>query len=324
MNILLSCIGKRGYIADYFRQAIGGSGKVIGTSNTEWTPGFSSCDEAVILPPIASDEYIPALLETCQKYDVRGLLSFFDPDVFVLSAQHERFRLLGVTLVLPGREAVTICYDKLKTYTFCRENGLRTPETTERLDVAHEWLSSGRLAFPLIIKPRYGYGSANTFLAKNRLQLEAFFGYAEEMIVQEYLEAEAMNVDGLGDLQARPIAVIPWKKLLSRHGETERTVTIENPAILEHGILLIERLGIVGPYDADLFQDADGTIWTLEVNLRFGGGYPVSHMAGGEFPAIILRMLAGERISDRIGQYQRGVSMMKRLQIIPGPRYGGA
>ena len=40
------------------------------------------------------------------------------------------------------------------------------------------------------VKPRCGFGSANTFVANNPSQLDAFFSYAKGMIVQQYLEVE--------------------------------------------------------------------------------------------------------------------------------------
>jgi len=88
-----------------------------------------------------------------------------------------------------GREATAICYDKLRPYTFYRRNGLHTPETIGSLDIAHEWLSSGRIR-SRHVKPRCGFGSANTFVANNPSHLDAFFSYAKGMIVQQYLEVE--------------------------------------------------------------------------------------------------------------------------------------
>jgi carbamoyl-phosphate synthase large subunit len=40
MNILFSCIGRRGYIAEYFRAYLEPNDRIIGTANSEWTSGF--------------------------------------------------------------------------------------------------------------------------------------------------------------------------------------------------------------------------------------------------------------------------------------------
>lgn len=320
MNLLLSCIGKRGYIADYFREILPVESKIIGTSNTEWTPGFSSCDVSLILPPIASDEYIPALLGECGKHGVSALLSLFDPDVQRLSEHRATFIQAGIVPIIPECSASIVAFDKLETWRYLTALGILTPLTTESLLQARTWLKSGIFKFPLIVKPRYGFGSANTFIVRTTAELEVLFYYASDMIIQQFMDAEALNVDGLGDLSARPVAVIPWRKLLSRMGETERSVTIECPELVALAGRLIQDVGIIGPFDADFFRDSEGKLWVLELNLRFGGGYPVSHLAGARFPELIVRMIRGEVVERTSEDYLRGITMMKRLSIIHGPK----
>ena len=271
------------------------------------------------MPPISSSEYIPAMLDACCRYDVRGILSFFDPDVYCLSCHYDEFCSIGVVPVLPRESAATIGFNKLKTFQFLTDLSISVPLTTESLATAMKWLESGKMAFPLVVKPRCGFGSFNTFVAQNIPQLRAFFEYADDMIVQQFVEGVALNVDGLGDLNAKAISVVPWRKILSRLGETERSITIDDPDLVQLGVRLIEEVGIIGPLDADFIQDAGGTLWTLELNTRFGGGYPVSHLAGADFPRLILEMLAGKKRIRGLARYQRGVTMMKKLQVIPGP-----
>jgi carbamoyl-phosphate synthase large subunit len=319
MNILLSCIGKRGYIADYFRDSLSPGSKIIGTSNTFWTPGFSSCDTPLVLPPLSSDEYIPVLINECLKHDVSGILSFYDPDVHRISKCREDFLKAGIIPVIPKYAGSLIAYDKLKTHSFLSDLNIPVPLTTKSYSIAYEFLKEQRLSFPLVVKPRFGFGSANTFIARNNLELEAFYNYAPDMIIQQFIDAEAVNIDGLGDLMSNPISIVPWKKLLSKMGETERCVTIDSPEIIRLGEQLIKSVGIIGPFDADIFRDTDGRLWVLELNLRFGGGYPVSQLAGADFPSKIIRMIRGENLESCMGAYKRGVTMMKKLEVISGP-----
>ena len=319
MNILLSCIGKRSYIAEYFRHSLPEGGKIIGTSNTNWTPGFSSCDISIVLPPIASDEYVPALLSACKKYEVSGILSLFDPDVHRLSAHREEFARAGVVPVFPGSAASKVAFDKLETWRFMTQVGIAVPLTTDSLSQAHTWLESKDLNFPLVVKPRYGFGSANTFIANTLSELNVFFHYVPDMLVQQFIDAEALNVDGLSDLEACPVAAVPWRKLLSRMGETERSVTIDCPDLVALAQRIAREVGIIGPFDADFFRDSDGKIWLLELNPRFGGGYPVSHLAGANFPELIVRMVGGNPVLWSQMSYKSGVTMMKKLEVISGP-----
>ena len=318
-NILLSCIGKRGYIADYFRETLPPGSRIIGTSNTPWTPGFSRCDDMLLLPPIASDEYVPALLEECSRREVSGLLSLFDPDVYRLSAHREQFLARGVVPVMPGAEATRIAFDKLQTFHFLSARGIPTPTTVDTLAAAGEALQGGVLCFPLVVKPRFGFGSANTFVVDDEDELRIFFRRVPDMIIQQFIVAEALNVDGLGDLGGQPVSIVPWKKHLSTLGETERAETIECPKLVALASRLIREVVIVGPFDGDFFRDKTGRLWVLELNLRFGGGYPVSHLAAAGFPQLITRMIRGEAVGLQPTDYRRGVTMMKRLEPIPGP-----
>ncbi len=113
--------------------------------------------------------------------------------------------------------------------------------------------------------------------------------------------------------------MVAWRKYLSRMGETEQAATVEAPALVELGTRLAETVGLVGPMDADLVCTKDGGVRVLELNLRFGGGYPVSHLAGADFPRMIVEIFRGGHPEPCIGRYQRGVCLLKGLQVMGGP-----
>jgi carbamoyl-phosphate synthase large subunit len=315
MNLLFSCIGKRGYIADFFRPHLRPGEQIVGTSHSAWTPGFRSCDRGLLLPPIASDEYVPALIESCTRYEIGGLLSFFDPDVMVLARHRDALTAAGVIPMIPDANAARICFDKWRTFETLRHAGVPVPDTTIDIDEAR----SGRFHFPLIVKPRDGYGSANVFVAHDIAQLESFFSYAPGMLIQEFVDGDAYDVDALAGLDNEVLHVVAWRKYLSRMGETEQAVTVEDPELIDIGRRLAETVGLVGPMDVDLFRTRDGAVQVIELNLRFGGGYPVSHLAGADFPAMIVDIFRGGHPDPRIGQYAPGVCMLKGLDVMGGP-----
>jgi carbamoyl-phosphate synthase large subunit len=319
VNLLFSCIGKRGYIADYFRPHLRPGEKIIGTSHTPWTPGFQACDFGLLLPPIASGEYVPAVIDTCRRHEIRGLLSFFDPDVFVLSPHVDELSAVGVIPLIPAAKAAAIGYDKWLTFQVLRAAQLTVPETVISLGGARAALRAGRLHFPLVVKPRMGYGSADVFVARNENQLAAFFSYAPDMIVQQFIDGDMYDVEALAGPDRRVLQSVAWRKYLSRLGETEQAVTVDDPELVQLGVKLAETVGLVGPMDADLIRTQDGTVFVLELNLRFGGGYPVSHLAGAGFPEIIVEILRCGRPEPRIGHYRPGVCLLKGLQIMGGP-----
>jgi carbamoyl-phosphate synthase large subunit len=318
MNLLFSCIGKRGYIADFFRPHLSKNDRIIGTSNTKWTPGFDHCDKNYLLPDTNNPNYISKVLDICQQESITAILSFFDPDVVELAKNFERFEKIGVIPVLPKYEIADICFDKYKTFEFLRKNQINTPNTYVEYSSAIEALDLGIINFPLFVKPRRGYGSALTFKAHNLLELNAFFNYAPDMIVQEEVVGEAIDFDILNDLQGKAISVVPWKKYRSRMGETEQAQTFYDEKIIDFGLYLGSLLGHRGPLDADLFLH-NGEIIVLEINLRFGGGYPVSHLAGANFPMKILSMIRGETVDTEYSGFLPGVMMMKDNLVVGGP-----
>ena len=48
--------------------------------------------------------------------------------------------------------------------------------------------------------------------------------------------------------------------------------------------------------DVDIMQRADGTYCVLELNTRFGGGFPFSYEAGVNMPKAIIQWVKGESV----------------------------
>lgn len=321
MNILLSCIGRRGYIADYFRAHLGPNDRIIGTSNTEWTSGFKACDLGVVMPDIQSPEYVPVLIELCREHQVDALLSFFDPDINVLSRHLDEFRAARVLPVIPSSKANDICFDKYGTYIFLREHdGLDAPETFLSLEEAVSAVEAGKATFPFVVKPRRGFASLNLFRASHNRELEVFFHYAPDMMIQEMLTGQECHLDICNDLRGQVLAVVPKRKISMRAGETDQAETCDDPDLIDLGLRLgraLGRYGHVGPLDVDLFvQDGRATI--LEMNPRFGGAYPASHLAGADFPRLLLDMIRGDEPEPRVGEFRSGAIMMKEYSILGG------
>lgn len=313
MNLLFSCIGRRGYIARYFRRHLSAEDRIIGTSSTPWTPGFTSCDEAVLMPPYRDPDYKKAIVDLCHQKKIDALFSFMDEDVAILSSLRTEIEGVGTTLVMPSSSVANVCLDKWKAFEFFTKNGFATARSFLNLDSALDAVQKKLLSFPLVVKPRFGFGSANTFIARSAEELSVFFNYCPDMLIQEFLSGDTYNLDLLADLNGKVISVIPWRKLRSRLGETEQSITVEAPELLECGTRLVDALSShVGPMDIDLYV-SDGVISVLEMNPRFGGGYPVSEFAGADFPAQILKMLRGEKVAPAIGNYRRNMVMMKDL-----------
>jgi carbamoyl-phosphate synthase large subunit len=316
VNLLLSCIGRRGYLARWFREQLDPGDRIIGTSNSAWTPAFHACDLGVLMPDVASPEYLPALLDLCRREHVDALLSFHDLDVDRIAGARDRFLAAGVLPVVADAAVSRIGLDKLETARYLGTHGIRVPATHPTLDAALAALQAGALRLPVVIKPRRGFASQDIWVADTEQELRVLFPRRPELVVQERLGGDEHSIDILNDLDGRVISVVVKRKLAMRAGETDQAVTIRHQGALELGERLGTLLGHVGPLDVDLFIEGD-KLTVLELNPRFGGAYPVSHLAGAEFPRRIVAMLRGQTLAPDIGGYQAGVGMMKGIDILP-------
>lgn len=310
MNLLFSCIGQRGYIAAFFRPLLAPGERIVGTGNSRWTPGFQMCDAAFLLPDIADERYLPAVFDLCERERITAVLSFNDQDVYRLSKAHQEFRDRGIVLLMPSAEITEITYDKYRMFEFLSIKGFRTPKTVLDLSGASDF------RYPIYVKPRCGSGGLDTFVARNEAELTVFFNYRQNMIIQEAVIGEAFDIELCTDFDGRPVGISTWKKYRSRLGETEQAETFRDPVVIDFGLRLGEALGATGPMDVDVFRQDDAFI-VLEANARFGGGYPVSHLAGAGFPRLLIDLVRYGKVEPDFS-FSAGIVMMKRLQVIGG------
>ena len=137
------------------------------------------------------------------------------------------------------------------------------------------------------------------------------------MIIQEAVVGDAFDIEVCGDLEGKPVAMCTWKKYQSRLGETEQTETFQDEETSAFALRLASLISARGPVDIDVFRTEHGFV-VLEFNTRFGGGYPVSQLAGANFPRHLVNLIRTGETEPDLG-FQSGVIMMKDLTIIGGP-----
>ena len=309
-NWLLSTIGKRGYIADYLREA-DPEIHIVGSGNVMFTPGFTSCDETVLLPEIAAPGYLDAVREVVSSRKIDAILSLSDPDVAALSHLRTELAAQGVSCFFPDAGTARMGFDKLETSRWAVANGVRVPQTFS--DAGEAMRTAG---LPLIRKPRYGSGSVGVVVIRDESELLPGRHDSTEYIYQELIIGQEVNLELCCDLSGRPMGVSCWRKLLSRNGETELAVTVRRQDLIDLGLELAGKASIVGPSDVDVI-DQEGELFLIEFNMRFGGGYPVSQLAGAGFPELLVRAQKGEHPVLRT-DFEGDVFMMKTLRPFGG------
>lgn len=315
MKILLSSIGRRGYLVKYFKEALAPDDQVWGADNNPCAPGFVYCDHTVLLPQVVKNHYPQALLEICRKNSIDIVIPLIDPELEVLSTWQECFSNAGVMLLVSPESTIRMASDKYKTVQFAVENNLAVPQTFIRVNKALDQIAADKLSWPLMIKPRKGSASVDIEYCHDRLQLEAAWKRTDDPMIQEVVQGQEFGYDLFGDRDCRSVSVYCKKKLAMRAGETDKAVSTNDPVLIDFGKKLLGALKLLGPADVDVILTDQGPK-LLEINPRFGGGYPCSHLAGANFCRKIVAMFKGQDLPSDIGSCPEGVYMLKQDEII--------
>lgn len=333
LNLLFTSVGRRSYLIKYFKEALNGRGLVHVANSSDISPAFLIADKHVITPLIYDKNYIPFLLKYCSENSISAIISLFDVDLLVLSKNKEKFEEIGTTVIVSDSSVISICNDKWHTYKFLLENGLNAPKTFISLLEVKTALNEGAVEFPLFVKPRWGMGSISVYEVETVEELDVFFkrvmrdiqksylkyesakNIGESVLIQEKMFGQEYNLDIINDLNGNYQTTIIKAKNSMRSGETDCAVTVYDPSIKALGKLLAEKLKHVGNLDCDIFIWEDKPT-VLELNARFGGGYPFSHLAGVNLPFAMIEWLQGNMIDKAVLKEEIGVLGQKDIEIV--------
>lgn len=326
MNILFTCAGRRTYLLKYFKEQLGNDGLIVGTDMQLTAPALSAADIKEQVPAVYADEYIDRTLDICQRHNIKALISLNDLELPILAANRQKFEDIGVKVIVSSPEVIDICFDKYRTAKFVENLGLNTPATYINYNEALQAIKNGTLHFPLVLKPRWGSGSIGIEFVNSLEELnEMYFMLLkkvkktilataskgiEYILIQQKIEGQEYGMDVMNDLDGNHRAVSVKMKLAMRAGETDKAQTIDNANIQSIGHTLGKALRHIGNLDVDVFEK-DGKYYVLELNPRFGGGFPFSYKAGVNFPKAIIEWLRGNEIDESILQPRNGEAYAK-------------
>lgn len=332
MNILLTSVGRRSYMVKYFKEALEGSG-LVHAGNSVDTYAMQLADKAIITKLIYDESYIDFLIRYCLKNNIGAIIPLFDIDLPILAKNKALFKQNCIAVIVSDFEVTQICNDKFLSFQFLKKHHIKTPLSFIILNKAKMAIENKTLDFPVIIKPRWGMGSIGIFTANNMNELDILYhktkheirnsylkyesehDYERCVIIQEKLIGEEYGIDVFNDLNGNFLSCIPKRKFAMRAGETDKAEIIEDKTIFDLGQSLSQKLRHIANLDVDCFKIGN-KYFVLEMNCRFGGQYPFSHLAGVNFPMAILNMLNDKPVDSDTLIAQPGITGIKEIKII--------
>lgn len=332
MNILLTSVGRRGYLVKYFKDALGNKGKIYAANSTKLCSAFAYADQTVVTPLIYDRNYIDFLKNYCINNRIDAIISFFDIDLLILAKHKQEFIEIGVAVIVSSEKVIEICNDKWRTYLFLKNKGFYTPKTYINIDEALYSIAKGILQYPVVLKPRWGMGSIAFYIAKNEPELKIFYKRVEcqieetylkyesenttghNVIIQEMLRGQEYGIDIINDLKGTFQVSIVKKKYAMRSGETDCAITVQEKELEKCGEIISNFLKHIGNMDVDVIYDGKKP-FVLDMNARFGGGYPFTHAAGVNLPRAIIAWLNHDKCNEELLKVKYNVVACKDILI---------
>lgn len=296
-------------------------------------PAMVDADKAFQVPSIYESNYIDSLFQLIQQEKIDAVISLNDLELPILSINKEKLAKAGAKVIISDQEVIDIAFDKWRTVDFLNSIGLKSPATFTDLTEALESIQRGILQFPLVIKPRWGSASIGIHfpidieelqlayqLQKKRLQSTILkevsnVNIDHSILIQEKIEGQEYGMDVLNDFEGNYVGTFVREKLAMRSGETDKAISVVDTRFEKIGRQIGTNLKHVGNLDCDVLE-LNGELYILELNPRFGGGYPFSHEAGVNIAAMYIDWLEDKTEIDKHIDYKSGIMFSKCDKLI--------
>ena len=235
--------------------------------------------DAFFLAPLIREQqaFVDFMLNLCKREHVSAVFASTDYELALLARHRDEFSAQGSTVYVSDLPLLELAQDKLRFYQWLLSEGLpclpcyTTPEDT-------------RAVFPLIGKPRHGWGGRgvriiadlNAYLALSSEEKEGLVWQPYLSDFHEYSIDFSINVaGGISPLAfRRRIRSMAGFAILCEPGAPANVREIAQRAIA-HMI----PLGARGPMNLQILQ-VDDACWVSDLNPRAGTSMPLSLAVG--------------------------------------------
>lgn len=286
-NVLITSVGKRVVLVKIFKKTFRALGYDAKVYTTDMKPGMAPAgiisDDCFPVPKCTSDNFVNVLLRICKDNNIGVIIPTIDPELIVLSENRQKFVDIGVEIMLSDLDFIRICRDKRKTGSFFESVGISIPKEVDKYHPI----------FPMFAKPYDGSLSTNIHIIKNADALTKDILDDEKLLFMEYIDKEEykeFTVDMYFGKDGCVKSIVPRERIEIRAGEVNKGITRKNyvQEFLKTHMGYLP--GVRGCICVQLFyRQTDNDIKGIEINPRFGGGYPLSYHAKANYAEYVIR-----------------------------------
>ncbi|GAA4231935.1 ATP-grasp domain-containing protein [Postechiella marina] len=287
MNILITSAGSRVSLVKIFQKELKNiwpESKVMTTDyNTNLSAACNISDKAFKLPLISHKDYFNSLLNVCKANNIKLIIPTIDTELLLLANKKEVLLSHGITAVISSEKFVNACRNKRSIHRFFEQKDIQ---------IAKEY-SKTNYELPVFIKPIHGSRSIDTYTITKQEDFIDYHFKNDDLMFLKYLDHnyyKEYTCDLYYDKNSNLKCVVPRKRIEVRNGEVSKGVT-------EKGVLVSyikEKLGYIdgaiGCLTAQFFKHLEtDEIFGIEINARFGGGFPLTYFSGANYPKWLIQ-----------------------------------
>jgi carbamoyl-phosphate synthase large subunit len=248
--------------------------KLITTDINERSSGLFLGQRGFIVNSAMTEtkKYLNQIVEICKKEKIHIAFVVNEHEQQAIALNIDKLnKLVDTYFVVQSLNTIGIARDKLKTYKYLSKKGIRYPESA----IGRKNIMSliKKFDYPIILKPRSGYGSFASFkIINTKSEFESYVsdhGF-KNIIGQEYIrdkEDREYTVGVFLDNESKALGVIPMLRRL-RFSLTWHAIIKKYPDIEKLAIKAAEAVGAIGPCNVQLRRDMNNQPCVVEINSR--------------------------------------------------------
>lgn len=247
-----------------------------------------------------SEKFICRLIKT-GNYDL--VVPLVDFSARILSANKEELSNYA-RIASNDFDVFDKAQDKLEVMRVCQENDIPCPKTLLGVN-GYKDVVKAQLTFPLVIKPRRGFGARGFNCFKSMQEVVEFWQMKDlsQYVIQEYIPQTNMNlsanlfIDNNGEIKSTFVyASRRWFPLSGGTGTFNELV--DRPDIERVSKNLAALMNLRGCIGIDLIHDPrDGIAKVIEINPRILACAEIGFVAGIDLAKQILQKEFGQEVS---------------------------
>ena len=308
INVLILSAGRRVELVNCFRNAaseMGVSGSVVAVDCSETAPALYFADKYHLVPRIDSGKYVQAVIDVCNEENISLIVPTIDTELLMLAENKALIESeTSARLLVSDLSVISVCRNKINTQRFMEEHGFKVPKL-----YSDEELKGDNLPFPLFVKPVDGSSSIDTYKVDSKQELDSILSLVKSPMVQDYMEGEEYTIDVFLDFDSNIITMVPRIRMATRSGEIAKGRIVKDGEVIEDVTRLMKALKPIGHITVQCRKTHRG-IEYIEINPRFGGGAPMSIMAGADSCKNLYRLLMGEVLTYN-EDYRENVTFLR-------------